>query len=255
VIIVALICAGVGLVFWWLLQNSEWVEIKVPGMLSGQAAEDPFYAASRLVERLGARSQSLRSLIAPPPRDAVLVISNWNWAAPERRVSLQKWVAEGGRLVIDDTLSSLTMAPLQTWTHLRLIYPFTRGTEDDPLDPKTLAEILKPCRAMRVVSAAQAESTPAPFWHLCGLSSLRRLAPPAGSSWGVGDEYGMQAVRIPIGKGTVFYADGMPFTFHTLIEQDDARLLVAGMQLRRGDSVYFLHAVPPESLLYLLWRE
>jgi hypothetical protein len=254
IIILALVCAAIGFLFWWLLQNSEWVELKVPGTLSGQAAEDPFYAATRLVERLGARSQSLRSLLAPPPPDAVLVITNWNWSAPKQQVNLQQWVAEGGRLVIDSSVGS--MAQVQAWTHLRLTYPFVRGREDTtPEDPQALLERIKPCRAMHVVPPTSDETAPPPYWHLCGLNPIRRLVAARGIAWGVGDDHGLQAVRLPIGKGAVFFADGLPFTQQTLIEQDNARLFVSALQLRRGDLVYFLHSAAPESLLYLLWRE
>jgi hypothetical protein len=252
-IIGALICAAVGFGFWWLLQNSEWVEVKVPSVLSGDAAKEPFYAATRLVGRLGARSQILRSLLVSPPRDAVLVITSWNWGSRGDLQRLQHWVADGGRLVIDGSVG--TMAGLQNWTHLRLTYPFTRGANDEPEDAEKLAERLKPCRAMRVTSSAAGPEGPAPFWHVCGMSVMRRLVPEARFSWGIGDEYGLQAVRIPIGKGSVFFADGEPFIYRRAIEEDDARLFVAATQLRRGDDVYFLHSSPPESLFYLLWHE
>jgi len=256
--IAALICGVVGLVFWWLAQNSEWIEVTVPGSLSGDAAQDPFYAATRLVDRLGAHSVPLHSLLAAPPTSAVLVITNWNWTLPARRARVQQWVARGGRLVIDS--STGTIAELQNWTRLSLTYPFTRGVhEKTPEDMENvilrLVDHPDPCRPMH--DTTQPETSPGgmPPWHLCGLNPGRRLVPQHGPAWGIGDEYGLQAVRLAVGQGSVFYADGMPFTKKALIQEDDARLFVAATQLRRDDLVYFLRSAPADSLFYLLWRE
>jgi hypothetical protein len=253
-IIAALICGVVGLAFWWLVQNSEWVEVTVPGSLSDQAAQDPFYAATLLVDRLGAHSEPLRLLPAAPSTSAVLVITNWDWTLPARRARVQQWVAAGGRLVIDSSTGSI--AQLQKWTRVGLIYPFTNGlNEDTPEDGDHLAERLKPCRPMHVTAQPETAMGGMPPWQLCGLSAERRLVPSRGFAWGIGDEHGLQAVRLAVGQGSVFYADGMPFTNRALIQEDDARLFVAATQLRRGDLVYFLRSAPPESLFYLLWHE
>jgi hypothetical protein len=252
--IAALICGVLGLAFWWLVQNSEWVEVTVPGSLSGEAAQDPFYAATRLVDRLGARSEPLRSLPAVPPTSAVLVITNWDWTVPARSARLQQWVAGGGRLVIDSSTGSI--AELQKWTHLSLIYPFTHGlNEETPEDRERFAERIKRCRPMHVATRPGTGLGGISPWQLCGLSIVRRLVPAQGFAWGIGDEYGLQAVRLAVGQGSVFYADGMPFTYKTLIQADDARLFVAATQLRRDDLVYFLRSAPADSLFYLLWHE
>lgn len=252
-IIALVICAAVGLGFWWLLQNSEWVEIELPSVMSGPALDDPFYAATRLVERVGGHSQSVRSLISMPPTNAVLVVSHWNLKTAGRGDELKKWVSGGGRLVTD---ASFDVPQLQAWTHLLLIYPFTKSLTDDATeDPAAVAERLKPCRIMRVVVSPAVEGVPGAPWKVCTLSSLRRLVPASARSWGVGDEHGLQAVRLPYGKGFIFYADGEPFTYRSLLDEDDARLLVDGTQLRHGDTVYFLHSAQPESLIELLWRQ
>jgi hypothetical protein len=252
-IIAVVICAAVGLGFFWLIQNSEWIEIKVPGFMSGPALEDPFYAATRLVERLGGRSESVHTLIGMPPTDAVLVVNRWSWGTSGKGPALKKWVADGGRLVLD---SSVDLAQLQAWTHLRLSYPFTKGlTEDATEDPTEVAERFKPCRSMRVITSPAADRESGAPWKVCNLSPIRRLLPPSGPSWGVGDEHGLQAVRMQYGKGFIFYADGTPFTYRALIDEDDARLLVDGAQLRHGDVVYFLHFAEPDSLMVLVWRQ
>jgi hypothetical protein len=40
----------------WVVANTEWGEVRVPTPLRGEAATNPFYAAQRLVETLGATS-------------------------------------------------------------------------------------------------------------------------------------------------------------------------------------------------------
>jgi hypothetical protein len=188
-----------------------------------------------------------------PPTDAVLVVNEWNWKTTNRGAELKQWVSNGGRLVLD---ASVDMPQLQAWTHLRLKYPFARSLQDETTeDPAVVAERMKPCRTMQVIENPQVEGRPGTPWTLCTLSSMRRLLPVPGPSWGVGDESGLQAIRIAYGKGFILYADGYPFTYHTAVDEDDARLLLQGAQLRHGDRVYFLHSAEPESLMALLWRQ
>src|SRR5687767_6342871 len=85
----------------WIANNTYWTEISVPAPLKGEAARNPFYAAQRLAEALGARTQWDRVLITPP-HDAVILLSAWHWSlSASRRENLERWVESGGRLVVD----------------------------------------------------------------------------------------------------------------------------------------------------------
>jgi hypothetical protein len=90
---------------YWIGSNTEWVDVTVPMPPTGEAAENPFYAAGRFADALGARSIRDRQLTVPG-RDAVIVLSAWHWDLTEsRRYALERWVESGGRLVVAGPLS------------------------------------------------------------------------------------------------------------------------------------------------------
>jgi len=67
----------------------------------GEAATNPFYAAQKLVETLGATSER-RDSLGDTPSDAVVVLSTWGWDIDRaRREGFERWVEAGGRLVVD----------------------------------------------------------------------------------------------------------------------------------------------------------
>src|SRR5262245_32534163 len=72
--------------------------------LRGEAAHNPFYAAIRLSQELGAEATWERVFTAPPA-DSVILLSQWNWTLSRpRRERIQQWVEAGGRLIVDDSL-------------------------------------------------------------------------------------------------------------------------------------------------------
>ena len=88
-----------------LLRYGEWVEVQRPVALSPELQRDGTFAARRLLERLGLRTHVARELQALPPPGATLVLTAWHWKLL-RDVSprLQRWVEDGGHLVVDDTI-------------------------------------------------------------------------------------------------------------------------------------------------------
>ena len=90
----------------WIVASTEWGEVEIPTRLRGDAATNPFYAAQKLVETLGATSERRESL-GDTPHDAVVVLSTWSWDIDdERRKEFERWVEAGGRLVVDAALIS-----------------------------------------------------------------------------------------------------------------------------------------------------
>src|SRR5687767_6284010 len=89
---------------WWIADRTYWDEVKVPMPLKGEAAVNPFYAAQRFSERLGARTSWAQTLELPDT-DGVIVLSSWHWSlSAPRRERLERWVEAGGRLVVDYSL-------------------------------------------------------------------------------------------------------------------------------------------------------
>src|SRR5262245_62535481 len=89
------------LVAGWIVSNTEWGEVEIPTPLRGDAASNPFYAAQKLVETLGATSERRESL-GDTPSDAVVVLSTWSWDIDDdRREEFGRWVEDGGRLVVE----------------------------------------------------------------------------------------------------------------------------------------------------------
>ena len=75
----------------WLASNMKFKETTVKMPLKGEALHNPFYAAIRLSEALGAEAE-WEHIFTTPDTDSVIMISNWNWdLIHARRERLQKW--------------------------------------------------------------------------------------------------------------------------------------------------------------------
>src|SRR4051812_49425385 len=93
--------AVIALLLWWIASNTDWEQVDRNTGLQGEAVTNPFYAAQRLVELLGAHTKLRHEIMTAPPPDAALVLGDWNWdLIPERRERIERWVRDGGRLVV-----------------------------------------------------------------------------------------------------------------------------------------------------------
>ena len=73
-------------------------------------------------------------------------------------------------------------------------------------------------------------------------------------SWRLQDRDGnTQALRVPIGRGSVTMVNSFAFDNTSLLECDNALLFTAATQLHRGDEIHFLTDGQGGSLLTLLW--
>ena len=124
----------------WVVGNTEWGEVELPTPLRGEAATNPFYAAQRLVETLGATSER-REALGDASSDAVIVLSTWGWDIDHaRRAELERWVESGGRLVVDAALISGADA-FARWSGIRR----EREEADPDEDPFQAPEIVDEC--------------------------------------------------------------------------------------------------------------
>jgi len=223
--------------------RTYWADAKVPLPPKGEALTNPFYAAQRFVDALGARASRDR-LFTPPSSGAVIVLSRWNWnLSTRRREAIERWVESGGRLVVDDTISGseefTEWSGLEYQQHEKLLPPPADGH----------------CARFREEQAMPAVPPVVPTHWLCDfdrttfLSSSRQV-----QQWALFDPtYGRQAIRVSVGRGSVTLVNWQPFQYRALFDGDHPWVLVKAAELKRGDEVHFLSEADHPSLLSLVW--
>jgi hypothetical protein len=245
-VITLLVCVPIVLLAAWIGRNTYWEDVEVPMPPKGEALINPFYAAQRFGERLGAKTTWDRMLTVPRA-DAVIVVSTWHWSLSRtRRTALERWVESGGRLVVDDSLIDPS-DEFEAWSGIARTYP-----DSDTLEDKK-PEDDSPCRKVQQESAGRSGLSDEEALLLCdlGISWLESDRTP---EWALRDKKGLQAVRVAIGRGSVTMINAAPFRSRALFDGDHGRVLVAATELRRGDEVHFLSEDKYPSLLTLAWR-
>jgi len=241
-----LVTVSAALLAVWIGNHTSWEEVKVPMPPKGEALINPFYAAQRFAENLGATT-SWDRMLTVPRADAVIVISSWHWSlSRSRRAALERWVGAGGRLVVDDMLLD-PEEEFEKWSGVVREYPDQNALknwkpEDDP-----------DCRRVQEETGGLRSSADDGALLLCdlGLSWLESKQTPR---WALRDKKGIQAMRVSIGRGSVTVINAEPFRERALFDGDHARIFVAATGLRRGDEIHFLSEDKYPSLLALTWR-
>lgn len=237
----------------WVASNTHWEEVKVPTPLRGEARTNRFYAMEKLVAQLGARS-SREAVFTPPPTGDTIYVSNWNWdLSVGRRRQLEEWVQAGGRLVLDDSVFWYDAEHFAAWGGISF-----RQLQFDKEETQRRARRLREDRCMRHTERGEPFIARVPVGHdflVCYLDPWRVLETTRPVRWALGDEDGLRALRVPVGRGTltVLLAD-VPFTWRNLLHEDQAALFVAAMQLRAGDHLHILTEAEHPSLPALAWR-
>jgi hypothetical protein len=236
-LLTVLALAGLGV---WLLNNTHWEVVEERTSPQGDAVTNLFYSAQHLAESLGARSRVRHEIVTLPSAGAVMVVSFWNWALiPERRERLEQWVRDGGRLVVGADL--LNYEAFDKWTGVKRL-PWKQEEESSgnsaPRCPSNSHRLTGDSEHFDICSPL----TPG------GLSTTRKL------SWRLRDRDGnTQALRVPIGRGSVTIVNAFAFGNTDLLNCDSALLFTAATQLQRGDEIHFLTDGRGASLLALLW--
>src|SRR5688572_9536726 len=228
----------------YVARNTYWADMPIPTPPKGDAVTNPFFAAQRFAEALGAATKRAHSPVVRSPR-SVIVLSAWHWdLSLERQAAIMRWVESGGRLVVDRLLSG-DVSEFESWSGVEWDFNeaaaerYDESNDDDTPHPE--------CSPVEEVAPQSGTS-----YSVCGLHfSFVRTSRPM--QWALRDAMGLQAVRVGVGEGSVTVINVVPFTRRSLFDGDHAALFVAATRLQRGDEVLFLTEDDHPSLLALLW--
>jgi hypothetical protein len=241
-VFVFLVVVGLGV---FVAMNTHWGEVQLPAPLRGAAARNPFYAAQRLAESLGAATARQGDL-AGVDSESVVVLTSYGWdVSAERRAKLERWVEAGGRLVVDTSLI-VGGDVFERWSGIARAAP-EFGDDEEFAPPEDV------CTNVDEIAAGNSLS-PARHLLVCGVLGGSWLETSRDPVWGLSDETGLQVVRTAVGSGTVTAINTEPFRFRDFLEADHGELFVAATQLASGDRIVFVSEEEPSSLLGLAWR-
>jgi hypothetical protein len=233
----------------WIASNTEWGEVKLPTPLRGDAATNPFYAAQKLVETLGATSER-REGLGDTSVSSVVVLSTWGWDIDDaRRAELEGWAEAGGRLVVDAALITGSDA-FEQWSGI-----VREREEPDPdADLFQAPETVDPCRPLEALGDELDPDARSDYYSACNFDYSSWLDTSEPLLWALDDDGFLMAARVAVGRGSVTVINGVPFVYRELFEGDHGELLVAAANLRGGDHVVFMSEAEVASLLELVWR-
>jgi len=268
-IIKLIVLAALVLIAVWIMNNTYWAEDTIPKGLTGEAATNPFYAAQKLSGSLGARSEWKHVLGDLPSTDSIIVLAYWHWdVIAKRREQLERWVHEGGRLIVDSSLIANDTS-LKEWLGIER-HEVPAKHDDDTQDDDDKEEKPKKPRSPKPNFLKQAEERECDHltlidhrpdadanrntYQLCSYDSYQYMTASQSVSWGLRDSHGLQAARVAVGRGSVTMFNAAPFVYREMIYGEHGLLFVAATQLRRGDHIYFLMDEDGVPLLKLIWR-
>jgi hypothetical protein len=246
------------LIIAWFASHLSFKEVTVPMPLRGEAGRNPFYAAIQLSRTLGAEA-SWEQMFTEPPRNSVLVLSGWNWTMSRaRRERIEKWVEDGGRLVVDSWLLGDT-AVFEQWAGIsqkEIEFEAGEKAEADTAEEESMEDILEESfdDSFEESCIPLTEDKTRRELEVCGTDVLNSLASTRDIQWALRDGQRIDALRIAVGRGSVTAINGEPFRGRTFMQGDHMKLFLAATQLHRDDTVTFLTEDEHLSLLALVWR-
>jgi len=241
------VSVSLALVTYWVARNTEWVDMTIPAIPRGDALINPFYAAQKFADALGAHSTWDRAFAAPQS-NAVIVVSAWHWNLfPTRRDSLKQWVESGGRLVADWSMED-GGGDFERWSGIR--HEFRSRGDRRPFDQDTEHR----CGTFEEFDAEASGAVKPSTYQMCDVFDWAPLKTHNAPTWSLSDASGIQAMRVRVGRGRVTMINATPFRYQSFLDGDHARLLAAAAELHRGDEVHFLSEDDHPSLLAMIWH-
>ena len=267
----------------WIGMHAQFKNTQVPMPLTGEAARNPFYGAVRFSEALGAEA-SWERVFSMPRNDAVIVLSSWNWTLSRpRRERIERWVEDGGRLLVDDSLIG-GFEEFQLWSGVNELEidregsarkdkgknkstfhekdaneepeeqperdnaPSERQRKPDREDDSFIGQLIpKECDAL-VEDGGRRQ------FQVCGLNPTRSLVSSRKILWALRDGQKIHALRTAVGRGSVTVVNAAPFRYRAFLNGDHPLLFATMAQLHHGDLVLFLTEENHASLSSLMWR-
>ena len=249
-----LVTLGVVALLVWMARHMSFKEITVPTAFKGEALHNPFYAAVKFSEALGAQAAWER-VFTVPAADSVIVLSSWNWTLSRpRRERIERWVESGGRLVVDASLIG-DLAGFERWSGIGALKASGKSQDEDEEvedsgdDPPALLEQFAPRQC-----AALTEDGTRRELRVCGVNSTHSLTSARKIQWALRDGELIEALRTQVGRGSVTVLNATPFRRREFFLGDHPTLFVRVTQLHRGDSLLLFTEEDHASLLTLVWR-
>jgi hypothetical protein len=276
-IVVTVVALAVAVIGYYVAINTEWREVTIPMPYRGEAATNPQYAMQTFMRELGADVHSEQSVLSMPTTDAAIILSNWHWdLIDSRRAKLEAWVQAGGRLIVDASLAGGDES-FAKWSGIDHRYPSPKKdkdkqqdqnksnnkptdktpskhdskkeTEDDSDEATPCEELTSTTHSSNLALSPSAKTYQVcPFIHLGWLENSHRPL------WSLSDKFGVQVVRIAIGKGSVTLINMPLFDNRIFKNGDHAALTIATIQLHHHDAVWFITESEHASIMSLIWR-
>ena len=275
--ILAITLLVLGAAGYWVYDNIEWQEVRVPGLPKGEAVNNDLYAAQLLLAEYGAQARSstgFDELPAEPKRAVVILPTQRRTVSSRQRTQLLDWVAAGGHLVVVTyTLEDEGDAPDPLMTQLGVQQKMHRakkpakdaaGASDRPRQPVT------PPRSVRRTTRNAGNFAACPEQTESGAAAPRFPATPlavcfdksfylesaAPALWNVQSLAGSHALTMALGQGRVTVLTDYDFMRNDAIgEADHADFLVAllGPNLK-GLTIWLIPHDEVDPLSTLVWR-
>jgi hypothetical protein len=235
-----------------LATQMSFKEVSVRTSLKGEALHNPFYAAIKFSEALGAEAAWER-VFTMPADDAVIVLSSWNWSLSRtRRERIERWVEAGGRLVVDTSLIG-DLEGFAQWSGIAELAAKDKTRDDAETEPEVdqavLGDFAVPQKCSTLLEDVSRHEI-----KVCGINPAHSLTSGRKIQWALRDGDKIEALRTRVGGGSVTVINASPFQRRDFFAGDHPQLFVSATQLHRGDSLLLLTEEKHASLLTLVWR-
>ncbi|MCD2343025.1 DUF4350 domain-containing protein [Ideonella azotifigens] len=276
-----------------LVRYTRWEEKRVPLPPQGEAETDRHYQLRHWLAKQGVTLQTPSELGTLPPVTDTLVLTSPLWDVRQsREQDLKRWVEAGGHLVLfpntDEAMLKLNPLGIEETSEWQLqreqrkaeakaraaasghAAPPEKSDEDEddeddeedtapatPASGPALPRVPPPpkCDWTAKDAGAQPFFAELPIYQLCRSPStvFKSRDLPA---WGVRDELGWRALRLPLGRGELTLSAWYPNLDNPdLMKHDHAPLLAAMLKLRPGRQVWLMGSASLPTLPSWLWQQ